>query len=150
MNDDLVAPGSSTGRVADAAAPRARPHPGASVRAFLSRGVWLRLLILLLAGGLVVVLAREWDWWVGAAVRQSTDDAYLQADLTPLAAKIPAYVRAVPAQDFQEVKAGDLLVQLVDDDYRAQLEQSEANVAAAQAAIGNIEQQKLLQQAMIK
>jgi membrane fusion protein (multidrug efflux system) len=96
------------------------------------------------------LLARQWDWWVGSAIWQATDDAYLQADLTPLAAKVPAYIRAVPAQDFQQVKAGDLLVQLVDDDYRAQLEQTEANVASAQAAIENIAQQRLLQQAMIK
>src|SRR5580658_3108598 len=51
------------------------------------RGIGVRLLILLAAGFLVVFLAREWDWWTGSAVQQRTDDAYLQADLTPLAAK---------------------------------------------------------------
>ena len=75
---------------------------------------------------------------------QSTDDAYLQADLTPLAAKVPGYVRRVPVQDFERVKAGDLLVEIVDDDYRAQLDKAQANVTAAKAAIQNIEQQKLL------
>jgi len=110
----------------------------------------IRLFILLLVGGLVVLVAYEWDWWVGSAVQQSTDDAYLQADMTPLAAKTPGYVRSVPVQDFQKVKAGDLLIEIVDDDYRAQLAQAEANVAAAQAAIENIEQQKPLQQALVK
>jgi membrane fusion protein (multidrug efflux system) len=105
---------------------------------------------LLLAGALVVLVAREWDWWVGSAARQSTDDAYLQADLTPLAAKSPGYVRNVAVGDFQRVKAGDLLVEIVDDDYRAQLAQTEANVIAAQVAIETIEQQELLQQALIK
>jgi membrane fusion protein (multidrug efflux system) len=38
----------------------------------------------------------------------------------------------------------------VDDDYRAQLDQAQANVAAAQAAIENIEQQKRLQETLIK
>jgi membrane fusion protein, multidrug efflux system len=113
-------------------------------------GAGIRLFILLLVGVLVVVVAREWDWWVGSAVEQSTDDAYLQADMTPLAAKVPGYVRQVPVQDFQKVKAGDLLVEIVDDDYRAQLEQAEANVAAAQTAIENIEQQKLLQATLVK
>jgi membrane fusion protein (multidrug efflux system) len=83
-------------------------------------------------------------------VQQSTDDAYLHADMTPLGAKVPGYVRRVPVRDFQKVKAGDLLVEIVDDDYRAQLEQAEANVAAARAAIENIEQQKLLQRALVK
>jgi membrane fusion protein (multidrug efflux system) len=113
-------------------------------------GAGIRLFILLLVGVLVVVVAREWDWWVGSAVEQSTDDAYLQADMTPLAAKVPGYVRQVSVQDFQKVKIGGLLVEIVDDDYRAQLEQAQANVAAAQAAIENIEQQKLLQGALIK
>jgi membrane fusion protein (multidrug efflux system) len=81
---------------------------------------------------------------------QSTDDAYLQADLTPLAAKVPGYIRRVPVQDFQRVKAGDLLAEIVDDDYRAQRDQAQANVTAAKAAIQSIEQQKLLQDALIK
>ncbi|HUC64802.1 MAG TPA: HlyD family secretion protein [Stellaceae bacterium] len=110
----------------------------------------IRLLILLLVGGLVVVVAREWDWWVSSAVDQSTDDAYLTADMTPLAARVAGYVRSVPVQDYQRVKAGELLVQLVDDDYRATLNQAQADVVAAQAAIENIKQQKLLQQATIK
>jgi membrane fusion protein (multidrug efflux system) len=50
--------------------------------------------------------------------------------LTPLAAKSPGYVRRVPVEDFQKIKAGDLLVEIVDDDYRAQLEQARANIAA--------------------
>jgi len=128
----------------------AHPYPTKSFRIFPWLATGIRLFILLLVGGLVVLVAYEWDWWVGSAVQQSTDDAYLQADLTPIAAKTPGYVRSVPVRDFQKVKAGDLLIEVVDDDYRAQLEQAEANVAAAQAAIENIKQQKLLQQALVK
>jgi len=114
------------------------------------RATGIRLLILLLAGFLVAFLAYEWNWWVGAAREQRTNDAYLQADLTPLAAKSPGYVRSVPVQDFQRVKAGDLLVEIVDDDYRATLAQAQANVDAARTAIENIKQQKVLQQALVK
>jgi membrane fusion protein, multidrug efflux system len=114
------------------------------------RGTGVRLLILLLAGLLVAFVAYEWNWWIGSAREQRTDDAYLQADLTPLAAKSPGYVRSVPVQDFQRVKAGDLLVEIVDDDYRASLAQAQASVAAAQTAIENIKQQKVLQQALVK
>jgi membrane fusion protein (multidrug efflux system) len=124
--------------------------PRARSRAFPWLGVGIRLFILLMVGALIVLVAYEWDWWVGSAARQSTDDAYLQADLTPLAAKVPGYVRRVPVQDFQKVKAGDLLVEIVDDDYRAQLAQAQGSVAGAEAAITTIEQQKLLQKAMIR
>jgi membrane fusion protein (multidrug efflux system) len=113
------------------------------------RGVGIRLFILLVAGGLIAVLTMQWDWWVGSAGWQTTDDAYLTADLTPLAAKVPGYVRRVIVHDFQKVKAGDLLVEIVDDDYRAQVAQAEGNVASAQATAETIVQQKQLQVASI-
>jgi membrane fusion protein, multidrug efflux system len=108
------------------------------------------IVVVLLAGGLMIAVAGNWDRWVGSAIDQSTDDAYLRADTTPLAAKSAGYVRSVPVADFQKVKAGDLLVEIVDDDYRASLDQAQATVGAAQAAIGNIQRQKVLQQALIK
>jgi multidrug efflux pump subunit AcrA (membrane-fusion protein) len=121
-----------------------------SSRAILWVAAGIRVFILFLAGALTALIAREWDWWVGSAVEQSTDDAYLQADMTPLAAKSPGYVRVVPVNDFQKVRAGDLLVEIVDDDYRAQLDQAQANVANAEAAVELIQQQKVLQEAFIK
>jgi len=132
---------------APAGAPR---HPFAPARAPRWLGVAFRLFVLLLVGALIEVVAHEWDWWVGSAALQSTDDAYLHADLTPLAAKVPGYVRQVAVEDFQKVKAGDLLVEIVDDDYRAELDQAEANVAASEAAIQSIEQQKVLQEALVQ
>ena len=124
----------------------------ATVRGLLSRwsGAAIRIFIVVLAILLIGVVAIEWNPWVGSAILQTTDDAYLQADLTPLAAKSPGYVRSVPVQDFQKVKAGDLLVEIVDDDYRAQLDQAQANVETAELAIENIEQQKVVQQALVQ
>ena len=67
-------------------------HPSNTRKGFPWRETGIRLFILILAGALIVLVAREWDWWVGSAVRQTTDDAYLQADITALAAKSPGYV----------------------------------------------------------
>lgn len=113
-------------------------------------GWGLRLGLLVLAGGLVLVFATDWSRWVGSRADQTTDDAALQADLTPLAAKVAGYVRAAPVADFQRVRAGDLLVEIVDTDYLAQLAQAEANVAVAAAAITNLQSQKALQAANIR
>ena len=124
------------------------PKKARSHKAF--RFVGIRVFILILIGALVLLLAYEWDWWVGATTLQRTDDAYLQADTTPLAAKIPGYANRVLVQDFQRVRGGDVLVEIVDDDYRAQLDQAQANVVAAGAAIDNIEQQKRLQETLVK
>ena len=76
---------------------------------------------------------------------QETDDAYLHADLTPLSTKVAGLVATVAVSDYQAVKAGDLLVALRDDDFNAQVQQAEAAVAAAEAAVVNNEKQKLLQ-----
>jgi len=147
MSDDVADP--------ELAYPRAAgstdipPPMEAKHRASVWRGVAIRLFILLLVGASMAVVATEWDWWTGAARLQTTDDAYLTADLTPLAAQVPGYVRRVVVHDFQRVKAGDVLVEMVDDDYRARVAQAEGNVAGALAAISTLEQQKLLQQASI-
>jgi membrane fusion protein, multidrug efflux system len=113
------------------------------------RGLVIRVFILLLAVVVIGGVAAQWDWWVGAERLQTTDDAYLTADLTPLAAQVPGYVRRVVVRDFQKVKAGDLLVEIVEDDYSARVAQAAGNVAAAAAAIDTIHQQKVLQQASI-
>jgi hypothetical protein len=58
-------------------------------------GLVIRLFILLLVGGLILVVDYEWDFLVGSSALQSTNDAYLQADTTPLAAKVPG-ATAIP------------------------------------------------------
>jgi membrane fusion protein (multidrug efflux system) len=148
MNDKVITSDMPVVRTADEAT--VPSPPARQRRAFPWRGVGVRLFILLLAAGLIAFVAAEWDWWVGSARLQSTDDAYLQADLTPLAARVPGYVRRVLVNDFQRVKDGDLLVEIQDDDYRAQLRQAEGNADNAQVAIATIEQQKTLQKALIE
>ncbi len=147
MSDQLTAPEPPLARTTDTSGV---PPPSESKhRRSVWGGIAIRLFVLLLICGLGAVVARQWDWWVGSARWQTTDDAYLTSDLTPLAAHIPGYVRRVLVQDFQKVKAGDLLVEIVDDDYRAQVAQAEANVAAAEATIETIRLQKQLQVASI-
>jgi len=63
---------------------------------------------------------------------------------------VPGYVRQVLVEDYQRVRAGDVLVQLVDDDYRAQVAQAEADVAGAEAAVANVVALRALQAATIE
>jgi membrane fusion protein (multidrug efflux system) len=115
----------------------------------LLRGLLPGLFAVLLAVGLAVVIMTNWTRWAGGAGAQWTDDAYLLADLTPLSAQVAGRVVAVAVHDFARVKAGQVLVQIDDAPYRAALEQAEANVAGAQAAIVNLEAQEHLQEANI-
>ena len=91
----------------------------------------------------------SWGTWTGSAAVQSTNNAYLSADLTPISARVAGIMRAMPITDFQTVRQGDMLAELVDDDYRAQVHQAEANLAAAEAQLANVMAQRGLQQANI-
>ena len=102
---------------------------------------------LLLAAGILFLISGNWNTWASERVAQTTDDAYMRADLTPLSTKVAGLVAAVGVSDYQPVKAGDLLVQLRDDDFRAQVQQAEAAVTAGEDAIVNNQRQKELQDA---
>ena len=105
--------------------------------------------ILLIAAAILFFIAADWNSIVGREGHQKTDDAYLRADITPLSTRVSGTVMLVAVEDYQKVKAGDLLVQIKDDDYRAQVEQAEAAVQAANAAMENNSRQKSLQESRI-
>ena len=106
-------------------------------------------IILLLAVGVVVLITTNWNAWAGGRAVQETDDAYLHADVTPLSTKVAGLVATVAVSDYQAVKAGELLVALRDDDFNAQVQEAQASVAAAEAALVNNQKQKELQDARI-
>jgi membrane fusion protein (multidrug efflux system) len=103
----------------------------------------------LVALAFVALATLRWDTWVGGARIQTTDDAYVRAELTRLSSRVAGEVIKVAAEDFQRVKAGDLLVQIDPADYEAQVAQADAAVAAAQAALDNLGNQVELQYATI-
>lgn len=107
------------------------------------------IVVLLLAAGILLGITGGWNRFVGGGRTQRTDDAFLRADITPLSTRVSGTVAQVAVTDYQRVKAGDLLVQLKDDDFKAQVAQAQAGVAAAQAALQNNAKQKELQDARI-
>jgi membrane fusion protein (multidrug efflux system) len=108
------------------------------------------ILVLLLAIAIVVTVTRNWNSWEGGKVEQVTDDAYVRGDLTPLSTKVAGIVKDVRVSDYQQVHKGDLLVELEDSDYQAQVAQATAVVEAAKAAIENNRRQRELQDARIQ
>lgn len=129
--------------------------PDATVSVTKSAGArrWKRWLvpaaILLMSAGILLLITGNWNRWVGDRTSQSTDDAYVRADLTPLSTKVAGLVATVAVADYQPVRAGDLLVQLRDDDFRAHVQQAEAAVRSGKDALVNNQRQKELQDARI-
>ena len=107
------------------------------------------LAVLLFAAAIVVTTTRNWNGWEGSRKDQVTDDAYVRGDLTPLSTKVSGIVHEVKVNDYQSVHKGDVLVQLQDDDYVAQVAQATAAVEAAKAAIEDNRRQRDLQDAKI-
>lgn len=107
-------------------------------------------LVVLLAIALIVTVTWNWNSWEGGRAEQTTDDAYVRGDITALSTKVAGLVKYVAVSDFQSVHKGDLLVQLEDDDYKAQVAQASAAVEAAQAAIQNNQRQEELQDALVQ
>ena len=121
-----------------------------SFKAALRRDFIWRTLIFLVALAVLIVITTRWNRWEGNAEWQSTDDAYLQADLTPIASKVAGYVRALPIEDFERVRADQVLAEIVDDDYRAAVAQINAGIASAAAQVEALKAQRPLQEANVR
>lgn len=116
------------------------------VRRLLSRmGTMLIPAGILVAAASIALSSTRWNEWVGDRSLQSTDDAHVRADITQLSTKSQGTVAKVAVVDYQRVKAGDLLVQLNDEDFRAQVELAEASLRSARAALLNVRRQRGLQ-----
>ena len=107
-------------------------------------------LVILLALAIVFTITHNWNSWEGGRIEQITNDAYVRGDLTPLSTKVAGLVQEVKVGDYQQVRRGDVLVQLEDQDFKAQVAQATAAVEAAKAAIENNRRQRELQDSKIQ
>ncbi|MDE1148151.1 MAG: HlyD family secretion protein [Azospirillaceae bacterium] len=89
------------------------------------------------AGGLAgIALATTGAyWWTTGRFLESTDDAYVRADVIAISPRVAGLVTEVAVADNQRVAAGDVLARIEDRDYRAHLALADGTVAAAQADI---------------
>jgi membrane fusion protein (multidrug efflux system) len=108
------------------------------------------LIILVVAALLFLVIDGQWTAWTGSRAEQETDDAYVQADMTPLSTRISGTVRKMKVNDFDSVKASQVLVEIDDDEYRAKVEEAKAALAASQAALEDNQAAKRIQEAKIQ
>lgn len=86
----------------------------------------------------IAVLGLVWGvrTWNYSRAHETTDDAYVNGHIVPVLAKVGGYGLRVNGEENQHVKEGDTVVVIDDADTRARLAQAEADLAAAQAAVG--------------
>jgi membrane fusion protein (multidrug efflux system) len=117
-------------------APQApEPNPG-------KKGLGKKPVILaVLAAALAFGGYEGYHWWTEGRFMVSTDDAYVQADITILSAKISGYVSSVAVTNNQSVRTGDLIAKIDDGDYRFALQSAKDKLATQQSAITRIGRQ---------
>ena len=72
-------------------------------------------------------------WWWTTRGRESTDDAQVDARITPVAARVGGTVLRVRVADNQAVDEGTVLIELDPGDYQIALERARAELATAEA-----------------
>ncbi|MCJ2135466.1 HlyD family secretion protein [Methylobacterium sp. J-026] len=122
--------------VVDAAPARKRP---------LRRVVLLAALVAALGIGSSVA----WQWWTVGRFFVATDDAYVQADISVLAAKVSGYLESVPVVNGVSVRKGDVIAKLDDGDYRLALQAAQDKLATQESTIARIARQAEAAQAQV-
>jgi membrane fusion protein (multidrug efflux system) len=107
-------------------------------------------LALVLALGIAGAADFGYDYLTHGRYLETTDDAYVKADSTIISPKVSGYIAQVLVGDNEKVKAGQLLAVIDDRDFRTALDQANADVAASEAAVRNLDAQITLQQPVIE
>ena len=97
--------------------------------------VFLVILILMLVGGGWFGITK----YLHSQRHEETDDAQIEANISPVIPRVAGYVKEVRVKDNQLVKKGDHLLILDDRDLALRVQQAEATLATAKSNLGSAE-----------
>ncbi len=112
-----------------------------------------RKLALIVFAAAVVLAAGGWygyHWLMAGRFIVSTDDAYVHADATTLAAKVSGYVSEIGVTDNAYVHTGDVIARIDDGDYRLAVDTAHDKLATQQSTVARIGKQIQAQQASVE
>ncbi len=101
----------------------------------------------------VVLLGAGWygyRWWTELRFIETTDDAYVGGDVTPIAPHVSGFVAKILVTDNQYVRAGQTLIRLDPRDFAAALARADALVRARTADLADLAARRTLQEATIR
>jgi len=115
----------------------------------LRRVVRVLVIGLVFAAILAAAAHYGWRWWTVGQYRESTDNAYIRGEITPISAKIPGYVAAVLVNDNQRVEKGAKLLVIQSTEYEVRIEQARADLATSLAELQTLPSRRALQDSII-
>lgn len=71
----------------------------------------------------------SWRW------EESTDNAYIKADITPLSSKVNGYVKELNVTEGDEVQEGQVLAQIDPQEYQAHFDKARQDLQSAEATL---------------
>ncbi len=126
--------------------PEHKAGPQQQARGLLRRHPYAALAIAAVVAAMVVGGVM---WWLHARNYESTDDAFVDARNVNVSAQVVGAITEVPVTDNQLVDTGGLLVQIDPRDYQAAVDEAQAQLDQAKAAIANLDAQIEAQKARI-
>ncbi|MDF2997378.1 MAG: secretion protein HlyD family protein [Xanthobacteraceae bacterium] len=81
------------------------------------------------------------NWWHVGRFEVSTDDAYVGADTSILAAKVGGHITSIEVAANQAVKKGDIIARIDDGDYALAVRAAEGKIATQQASLARFDEQ---------
>lgn len=110
----------------------------------------LRFRVALAVAGVAAAAALTYAYENFVAPYESTDDAFIEGDATPIAPQVAGQVVQLLVNDNQEVKQGEVLVRIDAREYQAKADQSRANLEAAKGRLEQANAQYVVDQAKVE
>lgn len=88
-----------------------------------------------IAAAVALALGLFLQWQFAGAHRETTNNAYVKADISVVSAQVEGYVRALHVQENQVVRAGDVIAEIDPSEYEAAVARARAAVARARAQV---------------
>jgi membrane fusion protein, multidrug efflux system len=112
----------------------------------------LKQLVLLALACVTALVASGYGyyWWTVARFIESTDDAYVGGNVTPIAPHISGFIAELLVADNQHVEAGQLLIRLDDRDVHAAADHADAVLKQRTATLAGLRAKYALQQSAIQ
>jgi membrane fusion protein (multidrug efflux system) len=123
----------------------AEQAPAPPRRGLFRRPLLLLTIVILLTGGVVVGLL----WWMDARQYESTDDAFIQADVTQVSPRVAGQVKDVRISDNQLIQAGTTAVLIDPRDFEVKVSEAQAALDASQKQVVQAQENATTQQAQV-